>query len=168
RQGRGVLRHPGHRRSLVVRRKRGGPPLFERRDVARRRVTVADTLCADVAGARRTAHALRGRLSQLRDQLQPRKRPREGLSRSARRRRLAAGEALGGVCRLAAVAPTAIRPAVIDSHCHLADETFSAELAAVLARARGAGVERALVILEAGNEQEAAQAGRVQTIWPEV
>jgi TatD DNase family protein len=56
---------------------------------------------------------------------------------------------------------------VIDSHCHLADDTFSAELDAVIGRARSAGVERALVILEAGNEQEEAQAGRVQTIWPE-
>jgi TatD DNase family protein len=57
---------------------------------------------------------------------------------------------------------------VIDSHCHLADETFGAELEAVVARAKSAGVERALVILEAGNEQEAAQARRLQDLWPEV
>jgi TatD DNase family protein len=57
---------------------------------------------------------------------------------------------------------------VIDSHCHLADETFSAELEGVVTRAKAAGVERALVILEAGNEQEAGQARRVHDLWPEV
>lgn len=57
---------------------------------------------------------------------------------------------------------------MIDSHCHLADETFSAELAGVVARAKAAGVERALVILEAGNDQEAAQARRVHDLWPDV
>lgn len=57
---------------------------------------------------------------------------------------------------------------MIDSHCHLADETFSAELDGVVARARAAGVERALVILEAGNDQEASQARRVDELWPDV
>jgi len=57
---------------------------------------------------------------------------------------------------------------VIDSHCHLADETFGAELEGVVARAKAAGLERALVILEAGNEQEAAQARRVHELWPDV
>jgi TatD DNase family protein len=57
---------------------------------------------------------------------------------------------------------------VIDSHCHLADETFAADLDQVIARAREAGVERALVILEAGNAKEAAQAERVASLWPEV
>jgi TatD DNase family protein len=57
---------------------------------------------------------------------------------------------------------------VIDSHCHLADETFGAELESVVTRARAAGVERALVILEAGNDQEAAQALRVHELWPDV
>jgi TatD DNase family protein len=57
---------------------------------------------------------------------------------------------------------------VIDSHCHLADETFGAELEGVVARAKAAGLERALVILEAGNDQEAAQARRVHELWPEV
>jgi TatD DNase family protein len=55
---------------------------------------------------------------------------------------------------------------VTDSHCHLADEKFAAELDAVVARARDAGVERALVILEAGNANEAAQAVRLHEIWP--
>jgi TatD DNase family protein len=57
---------------------------------------------------------------------------------------------------------------VIDSHCHLAHEAFRADLDDVVGRARAAGVERALVILEAGNEQETAQAARVETLWPEV
>jgi TatD DNase family protein len=57
---------------------------------------------------------------------------------------------------------------VIDSHCHLADETFSAELEGVIGRAREAGLERVLVILEAGNEQEATQARRVHELWPDV
>jgi TatD DNase family protein len=57
---------------------------------------------------------------------------------------------------------------VIDSHCHLADETFATDLGQVIDRAREAGVERALVILEAGNAKEAAQADRVAGLWPEV
>ena len=57
---------------------------------------------------------------------------------------------------------------MIDSHCHLADDTFSAELDGVVSRAKTAGVERVLVILEAGNEQEASQARRVHELWPEV
>jgi TatD DNase family protein len=57
---------------------------------------------------------------------------------------------------------------VIDSHCHLADETFATDLEQVIARAREAGVERALVILEAGHDKEAAQAERVARLWPEV
>jgi TatD DNase family protein len=56
---------------------------------------------------------------------------------------------------------------VIDSHCHLADEVFAGDLEAVVARAKGAGLERVLVILEAGNEKEAAQAVRVEQLWPE-
>jgi TatD DNase family protein len=56
---------------------------------------------------------------------------------------------------------------VIDSHCHLADEKFGGDLEAVVARARAAGLERALVILEAGNAGEARQARRVGDLWPE-
>jgi TatD DNase family protein len=56
---------------------------------------------------------------------------------------------------------------VIDSHCHLADETFAADLDAVVQRARDAGLERVMVILEAGNEKEATQATRVGALWPE-
>ena len=57
---------------------------------------------------------------------------------------------------------------MIDSHCHLADETFSADLAEVVSRAKGAGLERALVVLAAGNPREAAQAERVVELWPDV
>lgn len=57
---------------------------------------------------------------------------------------------------------------MIDSHCHLADDTYREDLDAVVARSRDAGLERVLVILEAGNEQEAAQAAKLEAIWPEV
>jgi len=57
---------------------------------------------------------------------------------------------------------------VIDAHCHLADETFAADLDDVVRRARDAGLERALVILAAGNDKEAAQGRRVQDLWPDV
>jgi TatD DNase family protein len=57
---------------------------------------------------------------------------------------------------------------MIDSHCHLADEVFAADLDAVVERARAAGVEGALVILEGGNAKEAAQAQRAEALWPEV
>jgi TatD DNase family protein len=57
---------------------------------------------------------------------------------------------------------------MIDSHCHLADEKFAGDLDTVVARAKGAGIEGALVILEAGNPQEAAQATRVEGLWDSV
>ena len=57
---------------------------------------------------------------------------------------------------------------MIDSHCHLADETFAPDLEEVVRRAQDAGVERALIILEAGNPKEAAQAERVEQLWPGV
>ena len=56
---------------------------------------------------------------------------------------------------------------MIDSHCHLADETFAKDLDQVVARARDAGVERVLVILEGGNAAEARQAGRLEQLWPD-
>jgi TatD DNase family protein len=57
---------------------------------------------------------------------------------------------------------------LVDSHCHLADPAFRDDLTEVVARAKDAGLERALVILEAGNLDEAAQAVRVEALWPEV
>ena len=57
---------------------------------------------------------------------------------------------------------------MIDSHCHLADEVFAPDLDAVVGRARAAGLERALVLLSAGDTKESAQAVRVETLWPDV
>ena len=56
---------------------------------------------------------------------------------------------------------------MIDSHCHLADDVFAADLDAVIARAKEAGLERAMIILAAGDEKEAAQALRVAALWPD-
>jgi len=56
---------------------------------------------------------------------------------------------------------------VIDSHCHLAHEAFAGDLEDVVARAKAAGVERALVVLEAGNASEAVQAAKLEAVWPE-
>ena len=57
---------------------------------------------------------------------------------------------------------------MIDSHCHLADEKFRGDLEQVIARAKEAGLEGALVILEGGNAAEAEQARRVEQLWPAV
>ncbi len=56
---------------------------------------------------------------------------------------------------------------MIDSHCHLADEAYAGDLDEVVRRAKDAGLERAMVILEAGNQQEASQAARLEQLWPE-
>jgi TatD DNase family protein len=57
---------------------------------------------------------------------------------------------------------------VIDAHCHLADAAFADDLEQVVARAQQAGLDGALVVLDAGNVEEAAQAGRVLSLWPAV
>jgi TatD DNase family protein len=57
---------------------------------------------------------------------------------------------------------------MIDSHCHLADETFAGELDSVIARAKDAGLTAALCILAAGDEEEAARAEGVREKWPDV
>ena len=57
---------------------------------------------------------------------------------------------------------------MIDSHCHLADAAFANDLDAVIARARQADLERALVVLEAGNDAEATRAARLTQLWPDV
>jgi TatD DNase family protein len=54
-----------------------------------------------------------------------------------------------------------------DSHCHIAGEEFAGDLAAVVERARAAGVSRALVILAAEDDQEIARAATVLSAWPE-
>ena len=57
---------------------------------------------------------------------------------------------------------------MIDSHCHLAGEEFAGDLGAVAARAREAGVETALCILESEAEAELLQADVVRGAWPSV
>lgn len=57
---------------------------------------------------------------------------------------------------------------MIDSHCHLAGEEFIADLSDVVARAKAAGVARAVVILSATDDAEMARAGAVSAAWPEV
>lgn len=54
-----------------------------------------------------------------------------------------------------------------DSHCHIAGEEFAGDLSAVVARARAAGVDRALVILAAEDETEIARVPVVTAAWPE-
>lgn len=57
---------------------------------------------------------------------------------------------------------------VIDAHCHLADEVFASDLAAVVARAQAAGVTRALCVVAAGEADELARAAAVARAWPSV
>ena len=54
-----------------------------------------------------------------------------------------------------------------DSHCHIAGEEFAPDLAAVVERARAAGVTRALVILAAEDVAECARAATVLAAWPD-
>jgi len=55
-----------------------------------------------------------------------------------------------------------------DSHCHIAGEDFESDLAAVVERARDAGVTRALVIVAAEDEAEWNRSKAVLGEWPEV
>jgi TatD DNase family protein len=55
---------------------------------------------------------------------------------------------------------------MIDSHCHLADEAFAADLEAVVARAQAAGVSAAMCILSADEDDEVARAATVRQAWP--
>ncbi len=55
---------------------------------------------------------------------------------------------------------------MIDSHCHLADDAFANDLDAVIERAQGAGLTRALCILAADNATELARAQRLTIAWP--
>jgi TatD DNase family protein len=57
---------------------------------------------------------------------------------------------------------------MIDSHCHLAGEEFTADLDEVVARAREAGLVRCLVILAADEDDEFDRAERVTAAWPDV
>jgi TatD DNase family protein len=55
---------------------------------------------------------------------------------------------------------------VIDSHCHLADPAFAADLDDVVRRAGEAGVSGGLCILAHGDGAESEQAARVRALWP--
>jgi TatD DNase family protein len=57
---------------------------------------------------------------------------------------------------------------LIDSHCHLADEAFAADLDDVIGRARRAGVSTALCVLAMDEPEEAARAPRVAALWPSI
>jgi TatD DNase family protein len=63
-------------------------------------------------------------------------------------------------------APAAPLPA-IDSHCHLADEAFKADLSQVVKRARATGAPTTLCILDAGSQDERIRAMGVRELWPE-
>jgi TatD DNase family protein len=55
---------------------------------------------------------------------------------------------------------------MIDSHCHLADEVFAVDAGAVLERARTAGLEGAVCILDASSDGEFARAESLSEAWP--
>jgi TatD DNase family protein len=52
-----------------------------------------------------------------------------------------------------------------DSHCHLADAAFEADLPEVVSRARAAGLTHALTILAAGDADEARRARGLAALW---
>jgi len=55
---------------------------------------------------------------------------------------------------------------MIDSHCHLADPAFAADLEAVISRAIEAGVAGGLCVLAFGSAAEAEQGARARAAWP--
>ena len=55
---------------------------------------------------------------------------------------------------------------MIDSHCHLADEVYAGDVAAVIARAQAAGVTGAMCILDATDEAELTRAEALRVSWP--
>ncbi len=57
---------------------------------------------------------------------------------------------------------------LVDSHCHLADPKFAADLDAVAARAREAGIAAALCILSADEPDEMRRAPAIHAAWPAV
>lgn len=57
---------------------------------------------------------------------------------------------------------------MIDSHCHLADDAFVEDRAAVIERAQAAGLTHALCILAAQSDVEAARASELIAAWPAI
>src|SRR5580765_1354255 len=57
---------------------------------------------------------------------------------------------------------------LIDSHCHLADDKFAADLDRVVERATAAGLTSALCIISADEPEEVARAAVVRGAWPAV
>ncbi len=57
---------------------------------------------------------------------------------------------------------------MIDSHCHLADEAFSSDLESVVDRARTAGLDAALCILDLTTEAEGPRAETAAALWPQL
>ena len=55
---------------------------------------------------------------------------------------------------------------MIDSHCHLADESFLPDLEAVIERARSAGLVEALCMIDATSPEELTRIKRVSDLWP--
>jgi TatD DNase family protein len=55
---------------------------------------------------------------------------------------------------------------VIDSHCHLADDAFEADLDAVVARAQAAGVSEGLCVLAMDEPAQMRRVARVAEAWP--
>ena len=65
-----------------------------------------------------------------------------------------------------AAAGSTLRP--IDSHCHLADDAFKADVIDVVLRARSAGSPTALCILDAGEPEELRRVPALKELWPSV
>jgi TatD DNase family protein len=57
---------------------------------------------------------------------------------------------------------------MVDSHCHLADPTFGADLPDVIARAKAAGVREALCVVEASDAEEFSRVRLVCAQWDRV
>lgn len=57
---------------------------------------------------------------------------------------------------------------LIDTHCHIAGDEFVDDLSAVVARAREAGVQQAICILDATARVELERVPGVRTAWPGV